>query len=423
MENFEKLLNRYDYQIPTAFIAQKPASPRDSAKLLIYPVRSPAKSFYLGKRWREADWRLRAGQDKSFSQTSNGVYERKTGATHFSTFAHIAEYLPKNSVLVFNETKVIPARLTVKKETGGKAEILYIRTVGATIEVMADRRLSVGSKLTLAPKIYLTVVGQKGKYYYLKSSFPLSRLMSVLEQYGQMPLPPYIKHTPLSRSDLKEKYQSVFARKAGSIAAPTASLHFTKRLLKKIEKSGIKVRFITLHVNLGTFAPLTEENVKTGRLHEEYYAINKKTADFLNRQKEKGAPIIAVGTTTVRALESAADKNTRLSKLSGATDLFIRESYQFKFADGVVTNFHVPKSSLLMLVASFTGREKLLKLYREAVKKKFKFFSFGDGMLVYPVRSPAMSFYSGNRWGGREADWRLRTGQDKSFSQTSNGVY
>jgi len=196
---------------------------------------------------------------------------------------------------------VISARLTVKKETGGKAEILYIRTVGATIEVMADRRLSVGSKLTLAPKIYLTVVGQKGKYYYLKSSFPLSRLMSVLEQYGQMPLPPYIKHTPLSRSDLKEKYQSVFARKAGSIAAPTASLHFTKRLLKKIEKSGIKVRFITLHVNLGTFAPLTEENVKTGRLHEEYYAINKKTADFLNAN----IPGIAVPDDMIAELRAA----------------------------------------------------------------------------------------------------------------------
>jgi len=344
MENFEKLLNRYDYQIPTALIAQKPASPRDSARLL--------------------------------------VYNRKSGSARFSSFANIADYLPKNSVLVLNETKVIPARLAIKKETGGKAEILYIRTVGATIEVMSDRRLSVGSKLTLAPKIYLTVVGQKGKYYYLKPSFPLSRLMSVLEQYGQMPLPPYIKHTPLSRSDLKEKYQSVFARKAGSIAAPTASLHFTKRLLRKIEKSGVKIRFVTLHVNLGTFAPLTEENVKTGRLHKEYYEIDKKTADFLNRQKKDSVPIIAVGTTTVRALESAVSGDGRLTKLKGATDLFIREGYQFKFADGIVTNFHVPKSSLMMLVASFTGREKLLELYREAVKKKFKFFSFGDGMLI-----------------------------------------
>ena len=198
-----------------------------------------------------------------------------------------------------------------------------------------------------------------------------------------MSLQRYIKHSPLSRNDLKEKYQSVFARKAGSIAAPTASLHFTQRLLKKIEKSGIKIRFVTLHVNLGTFAPLTEENVKTGRLHKEYYEIDKKTADFLNRQKKDSVPIIAVGTTTVRALESAVSGDGRLTKLKGATDLFIREGYQFKFADGIVTNFHVPKSSLMMLVASFTGREKLLELYREAVKKKFKFFSFGDGMLIY----------------------------------------
>ena len=345
MENFDELLNQYDYQAPPNLIAQKPALPRDSAKLL--------------------------------------VYNKNSGLTRFSTFANIAEYLPKNSVLVLNETKVIPARLAVKKETGGKVEILYIRTVGELIEVIADRKLAVGSKLTLAPKINFTVVGQKEKYYHLKPSFPLSRLLSVLDRYGQMPLPPYIKHSPLSRNDLKEKYQSVFARKAGSIAAPTASLHFTRRLLKKIENSGIKIRFITLHVNLGTFAPLTEENMKTGCLHEEYYEIDKKTADFLNRQKEKGAPIIAVGTTTVRALESAADKNTRLSKLSGATDLFIREGYRFKFADGIVTNFHVPKSSLLMLVASSTGREKLLELYREAIKKKFKFFSFGDGILIY----------------------------------------
>ena len=354
--DFEKLINQYDHQVPPNLIAQKPASPRDSAKLL--------------------------------------VYERKTRTARFSTFAQIAEYLPKNSVLVLNETKVIPARLAVKKETGGKTEILYIRTahpsreategaVGELIEVIADRKLIVGSKIFVTSKIYFTVAQQKEKYYYLKPSFPLSRLLSVLERYGQMPLPPYIKHSPLSRNDLREKYQSVFAHKAGSIAAPTASLHFTQRLLKKIEDSGIKIRFINLHVNLGTFAPLTEENVKTSRLHEEYYEIDQKTADFLNRQKKKGAPIIAVGTTAVRALESASAENACLSKLAGATDLFIREGYQFKFADGIVTNFHVPKSSLMMLVASFTGREKLLEFYREAAKKKFKFFSFGDGMLIY----------------------------------------
>lgn len=343
--NFNKLLNKYDYQISPALIAQKPASPRDSARLLIY--------------------------------------DKKSGRTRFSTFAKIAEYLPKNSVLVFNQTKVVPARLTVKKETGGKAEILYIKTVGSFIEVIADRRLIIGSKISVAPKVNFIVANQKEKYYRLKPSFPVNRLFDVLERYGQVPLPPYIKHTPLSQADLKEKYQSVFAREKGSIAAPTASLHFTRRLIENIKKSGIEVRFVTLHVNLGTFAPLTESNIKTGRLHKEYYEIDKKTTDFLNKYKKRGAPIIGVGTTVVRALESASDRNGHLINLSGATDLFIKDGYKFKFVDGIVTNFHVPKSSLMMLCASFTGREEIIELYRQAAKKKFKFFSFGDGMLIY----------------------------------------
>ena len=206
---------------------------------------------------------------------------------------------------------------------------------------------------------------------------------ALFEKYGNAPIPPYIKHTPLSSAELKKQYQTVFAKNSGSIAAPTASLDFTKRLLEKLRKTGISTQFVTLHVGLGTFAPLTEENITQGKLHKERYAIDSKTAAFLNRAKKEGRPIIAVGTTAVRALETASDKKGKLAKLSGETDIFIREGYRFRFTDGIITNFHVPRSSLLMLVSAFVGRERLFELYRKAMKKKFSFFSFGDGMLLY----------------------------------------
>lgn len=342
---FEKLLQQYNYSVSPALVAQKPAVPRDSAKLL--------------------------------------VYDKKVDKISYSVFSKITDYLPKNTVLVFNKTKVVPARLMAKKETGGKVEIFYLKTVGALIEVMADRKITIGSKISLAPKTFFTVEKQKDKYYYLKPSFPIALLPSVLNKYGRVPLPPYLKRSPLSQKELKEQYQTVFAESAGSVAAPTASLHFTKKLLRQIQKAGIKISFVTLHINLGTFAPLTEENLANNKLHSEFFEIDRKTADFLNNEKKKGSLIIGVGTTVTRALESSAGKNGRLSKLNGATDLFIREGYQFKFVGGIITNFHVPRSSLLMLVAAFAGREKTLELYEKAAKKKFKFFSFGDGMLIY----------------------------------------
>ena len=341
--SLETITKEYDYTFPETLIAQKPASPRDSAKLL--------------------------------------VYDRKHDATIETTFAHIGEQLPKNAVLVFNQTKVIPARLTVTKPTGGTARVLYVATAGDLIRVMSDRKLIVGTAIAIKDGLFLTVVRQEEKYYYLRPSFPLNKLASVLDKHGITPIPPYIKGSPLKERDLRKKYQTVFAKHAGSVAAPTASLHFTDRLLKKLRGQGIDIRFVTLHVNIGTFAPLTQEHLDTGALHTESYEIDRQTAAFLNKAKQQGRPIIGIGTTVVRTLESAA-QNGALKQLAGETRIFIQEGYRFKFIDGVVTNFHVPQSSLLMLVAALVGKDRLFELYRLAIKHKFRLFSFGDGMLI-----------------------------------------
>ncbi|MFA5386544.1 MAG: tRNA preQ1(34) S-adenosylmethionine ribosyltransferase-isomerase QueA [Candidatus Paceibacterota bacterium] len=344
--NFQKLLNLYDYKVPQDLIAQKPILPRDKAKLL--------------------------------------VYEKETNRTFYDRFSNIAEYLPKNAVLVFNDTKVIPARFIVKKSTGGIAKLLFVEKVRDCWKVLSNTKLNVGSEICLAKrKEYgFFVKNKENGHYFIKSVFKIANVYNFLEKYGQTPIPPYIKHSSLSEKQLRENYQTVFAKENGSIAAPTASLHFTKNLLNKIKKQGIDTRFLILHVNLGTFAPLTEENIKNGKLHQEYYEIDKKTADFLNKAKKDKRPIIAVGTTVVRALESSAVKD-KLSKLSSNTQIFIKDDYKSRFVDGIITNFHVPKSSLMMLVSAFVGRKKLLNLYKIAIKRRFRFFSFGDGMLIY----------------------------------------
>ncbi len=337
-------LNKYDYQLPSELIAKEPASPRDHARLL--------------------------------------VYERESKRVRYDRFYNLPKYLPPRSVLVLNDTKVLPARLTATKETGGKVRLLYVRKKGKCLYFLADRKLAIGSRVRIAPKIYFVVCGQNKGEYELRPSFPISLFLKILQKFGTVPIPPYIKQTPLSERKLKEKYQNIFAKNPGSIAAPTASLHFTKKLMANLKKSGVDTAFVTLHINLGTFAPLTETQIKSGKLHEEEYEVPEKTAVFLNKAKKEKRPIIAVGTTAVRTLESAADKRENLRKLRGATRLFIREGYKFKFADSLITNFHVPRSSLLMLVAAFCGRKNILGLYQKAIKRKFRFFSFGDGMLI-----------------------------------------
>jgi S-adenosylmethionine:tRNA ribosyltransferase-isomerase len=268
--------------------------------------------------------------------------------------------------------------LHTKKVTGGRVEVFYVGEKDSNILALTNHFLDVGEKVFLNEKIFFEVLGKEDKIYTLRPSFPVSDVQKVFTKYGETPIPPYIKNSGLSETQLREKYQTVFAKRTGSVAAPTASLHFTNRLLEKLQKQGIQIEFVTLHVNLGTFAPLTEEAVESGKLHKEWYEVPAKTAIALAKAKKEGRPIIAVGTTAVRTLEQSEGKTG-----SGETRLFIRPGYEFKFVDGMVTNFHVPKSSLLMLVASFIGREKLFELYAEAINRDFRLFSFGDGMLVF----------------------------------------
>ncbi len=349
MATAEEILSAYEYSFPPELIAQFPARPRDTARLL--------------------------------------VYDRATGIAAHDSFRNLFRYIPKGSLLVMNETRVIPARLALKRPSGGEVRVLYLERGKRDIRVLADRKLRQGEVLRLQKTsihagkkidIAFKVTGQDGKEWLLRPIFPMAAIEDVFEHFGSAPIPPYIKHSPLSRARLKAEYQTVFARNYGSVAAPTASLHFTKRLMAKLEKQGIEIRFVTLHVGLGTFAPLRDKELKSGKLHKETYEIPERTAVAIRKAQKEGRRILAVGTTVVRTLESFG----RNGKRRGATDLFIRAGYDFRYVNGLITNFHVPRSSLMMLVASLTGREKLLALYKEAIAERYRLFSFGDGMLI-----------------------------------------
>ena len=306
------------------------------------------------------------------------VFDRKTKKITEDRFRNIANHLPKNAVLVLNETKVIPAKLILRRATGGKVEALILRRDQGSLVVLANRRLHVGEKLSLTPKAAF-IVEESGREMRLRLLFPLKELDRLLDRHGNAPLPPYIKECPLPPKELRRRYQTVFAKMPGSIAAPTASLHFTPALLRRLRKNGIAIERVTLHVHLGTFAPLTEAHLRRGRLHREEYVIGSTTAKRLEQYRKSGRPIVAVGTTVVRTLETFA----AMKKLHGETDLFIREGYRFRIVDALITNFHVPRSSLLMLVSAFAGRENVLRAYRKAMRSGFRFFSFGDAMLIH----------------------------------------
>ncbi len=342
--SFDELLARYDYAFPPELIAQEPADPRDSSRLL--------------------------------------VHDRKTGNTSWAQVKDIGDFLPQNALLVLNDTKVIPARLPAKRQSGGMVELLILGTEKGCLKALAKKKLKPGETLTLDDRTSLVVEEDCEKQWLLRPSFDIAELPLVLDRLGVMPLPPYIKHSPLSREELKDKYQSVFAKHAGSIAAPTASLHFTKALLEGLKAKGVETTTVRLHVHLGTFAPLTEAQWKEGRLHTEEYAIDDESMKAMEKAKAEGRPVIAVGTTALRTLESAADERGKIVRPSGTTDLFIKEGYDFRLTDGLLTNFHVPKSSLLMLVSAFAGRDTVMELYKEAIEKKFRLFSFGDAMLL-----------------------------------------
>ncbi len=339
---FEKYLQQFDFKVPRQLIALKPSQPRDAARLLIY--------------------------------------DRASEQVQFDRFRNIGKFLPPRSVLVFNQTKVVPARLEVLKPSGGRVRILVLNRVGRRLSVLVDRKLAVGMELRLGSYKF-TVVSHQSEQYQLQFTFGVSQFARLVERYGVTPLPPYLKTSTLSEAERQKLYQSVFAKNPGSAAAPTASLHFTKQLIEHLRMQGFGIEFVTLHVGLGTFASVGPNHLRTGKLHAEQYAIDQAAARRLNIAKKAGRPIVAVGTTSLRALESAA-RGPRLVRARGETQLFIRPGDALSFTDGLVTNFHVPRSSLVMLVAALVGQKKVLQLYRLAIKKRLKFFSFGDGMLV-----------------------------------------
>lgn len=334
------MLEKYNYVLPRNKIALKPAEPRDRAKLLIY--------------------------------------ERKTGKVSHAYFYELANYLPKNSLLIINKTRVYPARLILKKTSGGQIRILIINKSKNRLLVLAERKVDCGERLYLNKEIYFEVCDKINNQYLLKPNLPLKEINKTLFKYGKTPLPPYLKNSPLSEKQRRNKYQTIFAKEIGSIAAPTAALHFTPRLLNNLKNNNVHVAELVLHVNLGTFAPVTEKQIKTGKLHAESYEISPKIIAQIKAARKQKRPVIAVGTTTVRALETYAQKN----KLRGKTTIFIKSGYKFKLIDGLITNFHVPRSSLMVLVAALIGQKSLIRLYKTALKNNYRFLSFGDAMLI-----------------------------------------
>lgn len=339
-------LHDYDYYLPEELIGQEPREPRDHAKLMLV--------------------------DKN-----NKKLEHKH-------FYDIIDYLHEGDILVRNSTKVIPARLFGHKETGGVLEILLIKRINLdTWECL----LKPAKKLKLGQKLY---VGQNNELIaelieikddgnrVLKFSYE-GAFEEVLDKLGNMPLPPYIVESLKE----KERYQTVYAQKGESVAAPTAGLHFTKELLEKIEKKGIKIVDIFLEVGLGTFRPVQTEDVLDHKMHEEMFEIPKEAADIINQAKLEGKRVISVGTTSTRALESSVDENGKVVAQKNSTEIFIYPGYKFKVVDALITNFHLPKSTLLMLVSAFSNREFMLGVYRTAVEERYHFFSFGDAMFIY----------------------------------------
>ncbi len=331
------------YDLPEELIAQTPAEPRDSSRLL--------------------------------------VYKRDGGVTEHKIFKNVTDYLRVGDVLVINNTKVLPARLFARTENGGAVEVLLLKRLDRDdweVLVKPGKKCTVGKKLTVSDELSLTVTGitESGERIV---KFEYDGIFEeIIERIGTMPLPPYIK-TKLKN---KERYQTVYAKTDGSAAAPTAGLHFTPELLQKIRDMGVEIAEVLLHVGLGTFRPVKEDIITDHKMHSEYYEVSEKAAEIINKAKLEGRRIIAVGTTSVRTLESAADENGFLRACNGNTQIFIYPPYKFKCVDALITNFHLPESTLIMLVAAMTGREEILNLYKTAVGERYRFFSFGDAMMI-----------------------------------------
>lgn len=319
---------------------------------------------------------------KNRSDSKLMVLDKKTGVIEHKNFYQIIAYLHKGDALVINNTKVMPARLLgIKKETGAVIEILLLKNIiGNTWEVLAkpQKRLNKGTIITFGNILIGEVTDLKADGITIIKLTYQGILMEVLEKLGTMPLPPYIT----KKLEKQERYQTVYAKEYGSSAAPTAGLHFTPELLNKIKGKGIRIVNITLHVGLGTFRPVMVDDVLKHEMHSEYYILNKEAADILNKVKSEGGSIIAVGTTSVRTLETVMQNNKKFVPSSGETNIFIYPGYKFKAVDKLITNFHLPKSTLLMLVSALATKEDILNAYNIAIKNKYRFFSFGDAMFI-----------------------------------------
>ncbi|MDM5339239.1 tRNA preQ1(34) S-adenosylmethionine ribosyltransferase-isomerase QueA [Fictibacillus enclensis] len=338
-------INMFDFDLPEELIAQTPLKDRTASRLM--------------------------------------VLDPATGKVEHNTFKNIIDYLNPGDCLVLNDTRVLPARLLGEKEdTKAKIEILLLKETGDdTWETLVKpaKRVKPGTTVVFGNGLLKAVctgeTDQGGRTFKFEYE---GIFYEILDALGEMPLPPYIKE----QLEERDRYQTVYAKHQGSAAAPTAGLHFTESLLEDIKKKGVHVTFITLHVGLGTFRPVSAENIEEHDMHAEFYQITKGTAELLNHVKKNGGRIVSVGTTSTRTLETVAGKHGKFCEDSGWTDIFIYPGYTFKAIDGMITNFHLPKSTLIMLISALAGREHVLKAYKEAVNERYRFFSFGDAMLI-----------------------------------------
>lgn len=334
----------FDYYLPEELIAQTPVEPRDHSRLLVY------------------------------NRNEDKIYHKK--------FYNIKEFLKPGDLLVRNNTRVLPARMFAYTEHGGKVEILLLKRFDLTeweVLVKPGKKAKPGTKLTICDKLSLTVLSTIEESGSRRVKFEFDGVFEdIISNIGEMPLPPYITE----KLKDKERYQTVYAKVDGSAAAPTAGLHFTENLLADLKEMGVEIVDVLLHVGLGTFRPVKADDISQHHMHSEYYEISEESAEKINRAKREGRRVIAVGTTSVRTLESASDENGFVKPIKDNTEIFIFPSYKFKCVDALITNFHLPKSTLVMLVSALSSREKILQLYNTAVSEKYRFFSFGDSMFI-----------------------------------------
>lgn len=352
------LLKQYHYDLPPELIASRGVEPRDRARMMVVDTRK--------------------------------------GDVSFDTFRDFARHIPRNALIIFNNTAVSPARIALYKETGGKAGVLLLlneyRTGDTALRALSNRELKVGWHLRADDSHVFRVVKQEEKIFFLEPEFDFSEIPALLIAHGATPIPHYLGESGLPERELRARYQSIFAHAGesvtASVAAPTASLHFTDAVLDDLRTCGAEYGFVTLHVGLGTFAPITEEQLRAEKLHEEPYTIPKATVEQIRRAQSEGRPIIAVGTTATRALEAAAREisSGHPRDISGVTDIFIQPGYSFSIVSGMVTNFHLLETSLMCLVDAFFQYKKssisILELYQRAIVERMRFYSFGDGMLI-----------------------------------------